>query len=136
MPTIKPRIAITLEQETYDVIARLAELQSRSKGAVVADLIDAVIPPLRRTVALLEAAQDAPDLVKSKLRSVVESAHQDLLKVSGNGQQQMEALLRGAASAESEGGSTPVPVTRGSGVQPEQPIRRLRIPVRRSGTED
>lgn len=133
MPTVKPRIAITLEQETYDVVARLAELQSRSKGAVVADLLEAVLPPLRRTVALLEAAQQAPEHVKAGLRSVVEATHDDLLKLTGSGNQQLDMLLQGLGSAVSQDGSTPVPVTRGSGSPQEAPTRRLRNPRNRTG---
>lgn len=136
MPTLKPRIAITLDQETYDVVARLAELQSRSKGSVVADLVESVLPPLRRTVALLEAAQQAPEDVKAGLRSVVESAHNDLLKLSGSGQRQLDILLQSLASAGSQDGSTPVPVTRGSGTTAKPLERRLRDPRKRSGKGD
>lgn len=136
MPTVKPRIAITLEQETFDVIARFAELQSRSKGAVVAELLEAVLPPLRRTIALLEAAQQAPEHVKQGLRSVVEATHDDLLKLAGSGNQQLDMILQGLAAAGAEGGSTPVPVTRGSGSPQETPTRRLKNRTKRSGKGD
>lgn len=136
MPTVKPRIAITLEQETYDVIARFAELQSRSKGAVVSDLLESVLPPLRRTIALLEAAQQAPEHVKQGLRSVVEATHDDLLKLAGSGNQQLDMLLQGLAAAGSQDGSTPVPVTRGSGSPQETPTRRLNNRNKRSGKGD
>lgn len=136
MPTVKPRIAITLEQETFDVIARLAELQSRSKGAVVADLIESVLPPLRRTIALIEAAQQAPEHVKAGLRSVVEATHDDLLKIAGSGNQQLDMLLQELSSAGSQAGSTPVPVTRGSGSPQETPTRRLINRKNRSGKGD
>lgn len=114
MPTVKPRIAVTLPQETFDVLARLAELQNRSRGSVVAELLVEITPPLARTVALLEAAFAAPDQVKQGLRSVVEGVHRELVAVSGDGINQMDMLLE-QLKAMPDDGSTPVPVTRGSG---------------------
>lgn len=111
MPTLKPRIAVTLNQGTYDVIARLAELQECSRGAVVAELLEAVAPALGRTVALLEAAAEAPKQVHEGLRSVIEGTHDDLLSALGDGFKQMDFLL-----SELSGGKVdPHVVTRGSG---------------------
>uniref|UniRef100_UPI00287F8070 hypothetical protein n=1 Tax=Pseudomonas aeruginosa TaxID=287 RepID=UPI00287F8070 len=67
MPTIKPRVQVTLEPSTHEVIERLAALQGCSRGAVIADLIDSVAPALGRTVALLEAAREAPAQVRQGL---------------------------------------------------------------------
>uniref|UniRef100_UPI001C0B5BD0 ribbon-helix-helix domain-containing protein n=1 Tax=Pseudomonas aeruginosa TaxID=287 RepID=UPI001C0B5BD0 len=64
MPTVKPRTTVTLEPSTHAVIDRLAVLQGRSRGAVIADLLDSVAPAMTRTVALLEAAAAAPQQVK------------------------------------------------------------------------
>lgn len=119
MPTIKPRVQVTLEPETHAVIERLADLQGRTRGAVIADLLDSIVPALSRTVALLEAAKEAPNEVKRGLISVIEGIHQDFVAVTGGGTQQLDTLIsklkKGAKSVGSEGGSTPVPVTRGSG---------------------
>lgn len=111
MPTVKPRVAVTLEPATHDVIARLAELQGRTRGAIIAELLDEVAPALTRTVALLEAAAAAPEQVKAGLRSVVEGVHQELVAVSGDAIGQLDLMF----SALSGGKPTPVPVTRGSG---------------------
>lgn len=111
MPTVKPRVAVTLEPSTHEVIARLAELQGRTRGAIIAELLDEVAPALTRTVALLEAAAAAPEQVKAGLRAVVEGVHRDLVAVSGDAIGQMDMLF----SALSGGTPTPVPVTRGSG---------------------
>ncbi|MDG4143705.1 hypothetical protein L5C79_31340, partial [Pseudomonas aeruginosa] len=72
MPTTKPRVQVTMEPHDHEVIARLAKLQGRTRGAVIADLLHEVIPALARTVALLEAAASAPEQVKKGLRSVVD----------------------------------------------------------------
>jgi hypothetical protein len=114
MPTIKPRVQVTLEPQTHEVIERLATLQGRTRGAVIADLIDSVAPALARTVALLEAAAAAPLEIKQGLRQVVDGVHDELVGVAGDTIKQMDWLLGELGGASSEG-STPVSVTRGSG---------------------
>lgn len=112
MPTIKPRVQVTLEPYDHEVIERLAALQGRTRGAVISDLLHEVVPALARTVSLLEAAAEAPEQVKKGLRSVVESAHDDLVQAAGDGLKQMDFLLSElTASAE----ANPHVVTRGSG---------------------
>lgn len=119
MPTAKPRIAVTLNEHTFQVIARMAELQGCSRGSVVADLLDAVAPALTRTVALLEAAADAPQQVRDGLRSVVESTHNDLVDVSGDTLRQLDFLLGAFAQDE----VNPHVVTRGSGLSDTPPSK-------------
>lgn len=112
MPTIKPRVQVTLEPYDHEVIERLAALQGRTRGAVISDLLHEVVPALARTVALLEAAAEAPQQVKKGLRSVVESAHDDLVQAAGDGLKQMDFLL---SELTAQGGANPNVVTRGSG---------------------
>lgn len=114
MPTAKPRIAVTLNQNTFDVIARMAELQRCSRGSVVAELLESVSPALARTVALLEAASEAPKQVRDGLRSVVEGVHNDLVEVSGDALKQLDFLLGAFPQDE----ANPRLVTRGSGLKP------------------
>lgn len=111
MPTIKPRIAVTLNEPTFQVIARMAELQGCSRGSVVADLLESVAPVLGRTVALLEAAAAAPKQVRDGLRGVVEDTHDQLVEVAGDSILQMDWLLSELSGA----GANPHVVTRGSG---------------------
>lgn len=114
MPTTKPRVQVTMEPHDHEVIARLAKLQGRTRGAVIADLLHEVIPALARTVALLEAAAEAPEQVKKGLRSVVDSVHDELVATAGHGIAQMDWLLSELQGGAGEG-STPISVTRGSG---------------------
>lgn len=125
MPTNKPRVAVTLEPYDHEVIERLAALQGRTRGAVIADLLHEVIPALARTVALLEAAAAAPDQVKKGLRSVVEGVHDELVGMAGHGIAQMDWLLDELGGAPAEG-STPVSVTRGSGTDstPKKTVKK------------
>lgn len=116
MPTNKPRVQVTLEPSTHEVIERLAELQGRTRGSVIAELLDAVAPSLSRTVALIEAAKEAPESVRKGLIQVVQGAHDDLLEVVGDAHKQVDLLGEemgklGAPVRE----ANPHVVTRGSG---------------------
>lgn len=117
MPTLKPRVQVTLEPYTHDVIDRFARLQNRTRGSIISELLDSIAPPLARTVALLEAAQEAPKSVKKGLRSVVDGLHGELLAVTGEAGvalERLEAVIDGQNDLFGDG-STPVSVTRGSG---------------------
>jgi hypothetical protein len=113
MPTLKPRITTTLTANTFEVIARMAKLQGVSRGSVVAELLESVGPVLARTVALLEAASDAPKQVRDGLRATVENTHDELFVVGGDVIRQMDWLL-GAFEGSSQV-LNPHVVTRGSG---------------------
>lgn len=112
MPTIKPRVQVTLEPQTHEVFARLAHLQGRTRGSIIAELLDSIAPVMAQTVAILEAAEAAPKHVKDGLKEVVETAHDDLVSAAGDGIRQMDFLL----SELSGGKANPHVVTRGSGI--------------------
>lgn len=130
MPTKKPRVIVTLEPETHDVIQRWATLQGRSRGKVIAELLDSTVGPLSRAVDLMEAAQRAPGDVKTGLVEALTSVETDLLGYYSKYQALREKVENEGEGGESldlsgsefeglplapKGGSTPVPVTRGSG---------------------
>lgn len=92
MPSKKPRIAITCDPYVYETIDRFASLQSRSKGAVVHDLLEAIHPPLMRTVVLLEAARDAPEEVKAELANSMLDLERDITKNLDTGLEQLDWL--------------------------------------------
>ena len=92
MPTSKPRIAITLDPRVYATIERLAQLQRKSRGAVVAELVTSIHEPLMRTVALLDAAAEAPEQVKAGLRGVIEGVESQLVGAAGGGLAQLDWL--------------------------------------------
>lgn len=130
MPTLKPRVQVTLEPATHEVIERLAALQGCSRGAVIADLIDSVAPALGRTVALLEAAMEAPAQVRQGLIDVVHGLHGELLEATGEASKEVQLCLdrlgdpawqpptSGSVQSEEKGAAralNPHVVTRGSG---------------------
>jgi len=92
MPTDKPRITITTSKPIYETISRAAALQGVSKSQVVNELLEAVHPPLMRTVALLEAARDAPQQVKDGLRDTVEKLEMELAGDYGKTLSQLDWL--------------------------------------------
>lgn len=126
MPTLKPRVQVTLEPATHEVIERFAALQKRTRGAVIAELLDSIAPPLARTVALLEAAQEAPKTVKDRLRSVADDLHGELVSLTGQAQGalvQLNSIVDGIPDG-ADDASTPVSVTRGSGTDTPPPRKR------------
>lgn len=92
MPTTKPRITITTSQPIYETITRMAALQGVSKSAVVNELLEAVHPPLMRTIALLEAAQEAPRQVKQGLHDTVRDLELELTGSLGKQLAQLDWL--------------------------------------------
>lgn len=101
MPTSKPRIAITLDPRVYATIERLAQLQGKSRGSVVADLVTSIHEPLMRTVALLDAAAEAPEQVKAGLRGVIEGVESQLVGAAGGGLAQLDWLRARVQAARS-----------------------------------
>lgn len=94
MPTNKPRITLTLEPAVYETFTRLAELQGRTRPSVIVELLETVHEPLMRTVALLEAAQNAPKEVRDGLKNTIEELELDLVGSVGSTFSQMDWLTR------------------------------------------
>ncbi len=132
MPTLKPRVQVTLEPHTHEVIERLSVLQGRTRGSIIAELLDSIAPTLGRTVALLEAAQAAPGEVKRGLRAVVEDVHQELVQVSGDASAQLDMILDRFAESSAAGEADPHVVTRGSGMGVNPPSGKAKTPRKRS----
>ena len=115
MPTNKPRVQVTLEPETHAVIARFAQLQGRTRGSVIAELLDSVSPSLTRTVALLEAAFEAPESVKKGLRGVIEDLQGELVSASGDAAKQLDFVLSQMEQDAQNSAADPHVVTRPPG---------------------
>lgn len=80
MATKKTRIAVTLTDKTYQTFSRLAELQGRSKASVAAELMEEVAPMFESTVALLQAAKEAPEKTKERLLTAFAELERDIAK--------------------------------------------------------
>ena len=104
MPTSKPRITITTTQPIAETIGRLATLQGCSKSHVVNDLLEAVHPPLMRTVALLEAAQEAPRQVRAGLHDTIHALEMEITGDLGKSLAQMDWLTGKLTASDGEAG--------------------------------
>lgn len=115
MPTSKPRVQVTLEPETHEVIDRFAKLQGRTRGSVISEFLDSVRPSLARSVALLEAALESPEDIKQGLRGLIDQLQGELTGVTGDASAQIDMMLNQLDSDADSEGSNPHVVTRGSG---------------------
>jgi hypothetical protein len=133
MPTKKPRVQVTLNENTHEVIKRFAELQNKTRGAVISEFLDSIVPPLSRTVALLDAAHSAPDHVKKGLVDYVESTHNDLMSILSDANSQVDNLAQNFTKngAPVEGFQPPL-VTRGSDKGKIKPKNSLKVAKNRA----
>ena len=67
MPTINPRINVTLSPSLDHLVVRLAAMQRLSKSQVLRELLEAAEPALQRAVTLMESAASATSAVKENL---------------------------------------------------------------------
>lgn len=135
MSTTKPRITVTLEPHAHEVLARLSAASGESMSQIVAGFVDLAVPSLERVVVVMERAKSAPQEVRAGLVAALDRADRQLMPALVNAMDQNDLFLsdalqsltaepvadakaatpaRGRRRADS-GGSTPVPVTRGSG---------------------
>ena len=151
MATTKPRITITLQPHSYDVVRRLAAAGGETMSKIVGDMLDVAIPSLERVVVVLEQAAGMSQEARAGMRASFERAEADIVPGLANLMLQRDAFIddmvgalqpngdaekrpmgadegapeatartapAAAKSAEKQG-STPVPVTRGSGTESE-----------------
>lgn len=139
MPTDKPRITITLNPHVYATLKRMSELGGQPMSTIISELLDSVHEPFMRTVALLDAASQAPKQVKDGLRQSFEAVERDLYGVVGYSVAQMDWLteqlgkppaddvarhaLAGRAAASGGGASARSKGGRSRGVDPHIVIR-------------
>lgn len=112
MATNKPRLSVTLPGNIYKTLSELSRLQGASMSSIIVDLLETVHPPLLRTVALLQAAHDAPQEVRDGLLSAFEGMEKELSEAAGIAERQLDLLDVSLGVAK---GADPHVVTRGSG---------------------
>ena len=79
MPANRPRKHITLDYEVYDVIDQFAKAQGVTFSDVINETFKGILPPLKRTLALLQAAQEAPQSVRDGLRQTMDDIERELV---------------------------------------------------------
>ena len=74
MPTINPRINVTLSPQLDLVVQRMATCQRVSKSQVLRELLEAAEPALQRAVILMEAAAGAASAMKEGFAQSLDKA--------------------------------------------------------------
>ena len=67
MPTLNPRVNVTLSPSLDSLVSRLAALERVSKSTVLRELLEAAQPSLMHAVALMEAAQGASQKARDRV---------------------------------------------------------------------
>lgn len=130
MPTIKPRVLVSLSETNHNLLRNLAKLQGVSMSAVMSDLFETAAPALERVAVLLQQAQDAPEHVKAQLRNSLERAQEYLEPQAAGFIGQTDFFLHKASSQLSAGAdAAPRPQRSedaGSGPRPPSSNRGVR----------
>lgn len=76
MPTLNPRVNVTLSPSLDALVSHMARLQRSSKSQVLRELLEAAEPALQRAVALMDAASKASAELHGKLAKSLEDAQE------------------------------------------------------------
>lgn len=98
MPSINPRIALTLPPHRYDLLTRLAKLQGSSRAGIVSETMELVYPVLERVCVVLEAAHKAQETSQQGLRDAVSKAETDLMPLLYEAASQFDLFMDQAGS--------------------------------------
>lgn len=69
MPTLSPRINVTLSPVLYDLVGRLATHERVSRSMVIRELLETAEPVFLQALALMDAAQGASAKARETLRA-------------------------------------------------------------------
>jgi hypothetical protein len=155
MPSVKPRLALTLPEHRYELLRRLAALQGVSMASVVTELLEECYPVLERVAVALEAAKSASESVKSGLRDSCDKAIEELEPYRDQFMDQFDLFMDGITSqartateiaTPPQGGGAsagdgraggvvnPRVVTRGSGTSTPLPLNQVKKARKPSAT--
>ena len=113
MPTRTPRIQVTLSEDAYRIVTRLAELQRSHRSTIIAEVVNDLAPVLGQLMDTLEAAarirQENIQGVRNASQEAVERM-QDLVDDATDQFSLLELLVKQAGAARpppSNTGATP-----------------------------
>jgi hypothetical protein len=125
MPTIKPRITITLTDHAHAVLSKLAKAQNVSMSSIVVDLVDTTLPVLERLCAVLENAAHAPQAVLDDLLRTMASAQSDFEEHKNAVMGDLDSMVDLAGGV--SGAALAAPETVPAGPRPPTSNRGVRI---------
>lgn len=67
MPTLNPRITITLTPRVHAALNRFSELTGKSKSSMVGEILEESIPMFLKLIKVIEAAKLANDSIAAKI---------------------------------------------------------------------
>lgn len=82
MPTLNPRVNVTLSPSLDLLVTRLAQFERVSKSMVLRELLETAEPALRSAVALMEAAKGASAKARTDLARDLEASVQAATNVA------------------------------------------------------
>ena len=83
MPTLNPRLTVTLTPAVAAVMKRMSELTGNSQSALVGELLEETRPIFERMVLVMQAAKDVKGKVREDLISSMEGVQDRLEKQLG-----------------------------------------------------
>ena len=99
MPTVKPRINITVTPERYELLKRLAGHQGTSMSGLVSETLEMMYPVMERVCVVLEAAKMAQESSKEGLRQTIAKAEAELLPMLYQAVGQFDLFVDDAAKS-------------------------------------
>ena len=93
MPTINPRIAITLPPYRYDLLKRMATLQGVSMASMVSELLEEFYPVLERVCVALEMAKKAQNSTRVGMREAADRAIEEMQPMLDASKGQLDIFL-------------------------------------------
>ncbi len=127
MPTVKPRITVTLEPHSHEVLSRLSRLGGDSMSSLVAQYVELAIPSLERLVVAMERVHEAPQEIREGFAAAVAEAERDVMPVLEQASRQADMFLsRAEASATAAAVGAPPP--KAGRRRPAAKARALRTP--------
>ena len=106
MATAKPRITVTLDQHTYDVLKVISECGGQPMSAFVSEMLDSARPTLERMAATFQKIKQAQDSERSRFLESVDEAQAALEPVVMHTLGQFDLFL-GAVEKSLEGRGVP-----------------------------
>ena len=132
MPTLNPRINVTLSPSTDQLVLRLAQLQRVSKSQVLRELLEAAEPALQRAVALMDAASNATSAVLDGLAKSLEREQAQVEKTMGSHLAVADSMTADLVSqAQAIRGRRPVAAKRSLGGVSGSPVQKNPPPSNR-----
>ena len=135
MPTAKPRINLTVSQDTYDMLTELADVQGASRASIVNDLLEASMPALQRALVGLRALQERQRKLEQESADLARMDREQMVLRIGEAERMLAPLIADSLGVfdklVEETSAQAQPPHSNTGVTPQRP----KAPKRGSKTE-